>query len=260
MSVEVSTAKTGLSRINKPVIGQFSWSISSWSAHDTETKESPVIFESPLIFLQSYPAVEGYPVACRITEEPQAQVAFVRSERDQNPWGNISEKAYSSLELVDGYIYPVVPRNVNYASLVHVPREPEGFMIEYTLHNPNVTACVIVSEAFGTSSASHQIKDALDILRANEQNDWVAPTAYAYDTARSVLNECPGLKLSFVATDDQGGIRMAWRHGEKQVRVNFGAGPGFKSYIYYEGDSAHDVEPLLPANLRSRLHWLNADQ
>jgi hypothetical protein len=96
----------------------------------------------------------------------------------------------------------------------------------------------------------------LEVLLANEQGDWATPTLFAYTNARAILEKGVNLPVALMTTDSEGGIRMAWRRGEKQVRVNFGAWAELKSYIYYASPQVHEVEKLDAANLLKRLDWL----
>jgi hypothetical protein len=98
----------------------------------------------------------------------------------------------------------------------------------------------------------------------------VAPTNFAYLKCRAVVGAAYGLMLSkqnlftmlagipkpVIVTDDVGGIRMAWRKGNRTVRANFGGNEHLQSYTYFESDTEHGVMPLDGSSLSDRLKWL----
>ncbi|MGH9687725.1 MAG: hypothetical protein ACRD5K_11605 [Candidatus Acidiferrales bacterium] len=108
--------------------------------------------------------------------------------------------------------------------------------------------------------------EAIDSLLASKEDE-VPPTDYAYEKARSVVESAYGrvrarmnvpevIPRPSITTDDVGGIRFSWRANGKQVRANFGARDGLRSYIYFESDRDHDVEELNADRLSGRLSWL----
>jgi hypothetical protein len=113
--------------------------------------------------------------------------------------------------------------------------------------------------------------EEIDALRAGREDE-VVPTEYAYKNARSIVESAYGeinnphskkrrgvpeiFPKPLVTTDDVGGIRLSWRTEAAQVRANFGATPQLRSYVYFESDLEHDVEPLDPQHLARRLTWL----
>jgi hypothetical protein len=104
-------------------------------------------------------------------------------------------------------------------------------------------------------------------LRRDAQDDWLPPTEQAYGNAIDLLPRacfqiraqhpgCGPLPAPLLSTDSQGGIRIAWHSGRKQVRANFGASTTSRSYIYFESAPEHGVEELQVATLAERLYWL----
>jgi hypothetical protein len=99
----------------------------------------------------------------------------------------------------------------------------------------------------------------------------VPPTNFAYLKSRAVVGMAYGLMLSkqnlftmlagipepVIVTDDVGGIRMAWRKGNKTVRANFGGDEHLQSYSYFESPTEHGVVPLDGGSLSDRLKWLS---
>lgn len=112
------------------------------------------------------------------------------------------------------------------------------------------------------------VLSSIDGLMTVRESEDVPATAYAYRAARSVVESAYGLLQSgkrklapsipapIVVTDDRGGVKLAWEHGAKHVRVRFGANPELRSYLYFESQAGHDVEDLQPSTLKRRLDWL----
>ncbi len=106
----------------------------------------------------------------------------------------------------------------------------------------------------------------IDTLAAGTEDE-VMPSEYAYSRARSTLesvyrqikppeNVPQIVPEHSVTTDDVGGIRLAWRLGSRQIRINFGANATLRSYIYFESPLEHHVEDLDVQRLAGRLAWL----
>lgn len=113
---------------------------------------------------------------------------------------------------------------------------------------------------------SRSVVEAIDSLLAVREDE-VPATQYAYEKARSIVESAYGrvraqmnvpevIPRPAVTTDDVGGVRLSWRANAKQVRANFGARDGLRSYIYFESDHEHDVEELNADRLAGRLAWL----
>jgi hypothetical protein len=107
-------------------------------------------------------------------------------------------------------------------------------------------------------------------LKTNFEDDWEQPSTYAYERALDVLPRaysqlrlkhpgCDRLPEPFLSTDSAGGVRTAWRWKTRQIRVNFGAEPDLRSYIYFESPTEHAIEELQETTLADRLYWLIAE-
>jgi hypothetical protein len=114
-----------------------------------------------------------------------------------------------------------------------------------------------------------RILGAIDDLMAPNENDGETPaTEHAYQSARAVVESAYGLLLAgkgpkpnllpapIVTTDERGGVKLSWQRGDRHVRTNFAAADAFRSYLYFESPTEHDVQALQPAVLSSRLDWL----
>ena len=132
---------------------------------------------------------------------------------------------------------------------------PNYSNVQYYLPTPNVTALSFTSPKVPTVDGNLK---KLEALRVNANDDWVSPTDYAFDRAVGVLRTLLEYPLTYITTDSEGGIRMAWHRFGKKVRVNIGARAELKTYIYYQSDDMYEVEDLSIANLQNRLRWLDA--
>ena len=123
-----------------------------------------------------------------------------------------------------------------------------------------------VTAPYGRNSSI--VISEIDALKGGVEDEAI-PTDFAYQNARSIVESAYGQVRSknfvpniiphpIVTTDDAGGIRLAWRHEEKHVRVNFGATPNLRSYLYFEFRLEHVVEQLDAENLARRIAWLTA--
>jgi hypothetical protein len=113
------------------------------------------------------------------------------------------------------------------------------------------------------------ILGAIDKLMSPDLNDGdPAATAHAYQSARAVVESAYGRLLAgeeqyakklpapIVTTDERGGVRLSWQHGDRCVRTSFAATEGLRSYLYFESREEHNVEALQPDVLSKRLDWM----
>jgi hypothetical protein len=182
-----------------------------------------------------------------------------------NPFGFMSERATNRLtrraRSVQRYWQPLLVPDSPSDLIQDAPTDPAIEQLT-TLTIENLSA----SHAQGSWSL---VVAGLDSLMApGEENEGSRPTEYAYRAARSVVESAYGRLLSerktsmfniplpIVITDDRGGVKLAWHQGTKHVRVNFGAAPELRAYLYFESSAEHDIEALQPSNLSKRLNWL----
>lgn len=135
------------------------------------------------------------------------------------------------------------------------PGEPGAIIVGNAMPAPNPTSGLMRTRALEIAPLRGNRLE-LEILLANKDQDWITPTRYSYNRALAILESVVDLPVTFMTTDPEGGIRMAWRQGRSQVRANFAARPELRSYIYYESPIVHDVEDLDALNLLKRLSWL----
>jgi hypothetical protein len=124
----------------------------------------------------------------------------------------------------------------------------------------------VINTKASSIRASDLIVHDIDELMAGKEDE-EKPTAFAYAYARQVLEAAYGkarvagnlpnvVPKPLATTDDVGGIRILWHLGTRNVRLNFGATKDRRSYLYYEADLIHGVEPLDEDHLATRLAWL----
>jgi hypothetical protein len=101
-------------------------------------------------------------------------------------------------------------------------------------------------------------------------DDWVKPTLHAFRNAIRTVPKAYGLvktdggrlyvsiPVPSFSTDDVGGIRLGWKRDNRVMRINFGADPNLRSYLYFEHDRVHGIEQLDEETLAKRLRWLTA--
>lgn len=101
----------------------------------------------------------------------------------------------------------------------------------------------------------------LRLLQKDEdEEDQVFPTAYAYDTALTLLLDVQlqvrKLPRPSVTADETGGIRLQWIGPERQVRLIVPPDSSGREYAYFEIGESYDLEDNpSPATLAQRLRW-----
>jgi|SRR5215469_9646176 len=104
----------------------------------------------------------------------------------------------------------------------------------------------------------------LELLQENGEDDYgaIGPTQFAFWTAFKMVSDA----ISIVgedfacspAVDSEGGIRLSWRRGDRQVKLICPAKREAAGYIYQaspEGTSVRDRD-VTAAALADRLSWL----
>ncbi len=101
----------------------------------------------------------------------------------------------------------------------------------------------------------------LRLLQKDEdEEDQVFPTAYAYDTALTLLLDTQlqmrNLPRPSVTADETGGIRLQWIGQERQVRLVVPPDSSGREYVYFELGKLYDLEnnPSAVA-LAQHLRW-----
>jgi hypothetical protein len=143
--------------------------------------------------------------------------------------------------------------------LEYAGNSPENPTLDYVPRRVEV----LEADPLGT------ILTAIDKLMApDEDSGDPAATEHAYRNTRAIVESAYGLLLTknaaltvagiipVVTTDDRGGVRISWQHGDRHVRTNFAAAEGLRSYLYFESPAEHDVQAVQPYTLSDRLLWL----
>ena len=103
------------------------------------------------------------------------------------------------------------------------------------------------------------------LLRQEDSDEFgvLKPTDYAFDLATGLVQEAstlgPTMPKGSVATDSQGGVRITWFRGDREVELVCPAGPDSSPYIYHEAGSDYALhEDASGRALASWLRWLVA--
>lgn len=159
-----------------------------------------------------------------------------------------------------------VPRCQAYLS-AEAGTESFGFFEAFTFVDDLLGKKCATAE--GVESELPPILAAIDALMSPSEDDGdPVATEHAYQSARAVVESAYGLLLAkeepqakklpapILTTDERGGIRVSWQHGDRYVRTSFASAEGLRSYLYFESPEEHDIEPLQPALLSTRLGWM----
>ncbi len=111
----------------------------------------------------------------------------------------------------------------------------------------------------------HRLKllSGLNELRKDDYDeDFLAPTEHAYTSARNFMLAAfesleYALPIPFYVPDGEGGIRVEWVNGTRELGLICAASESRESYLYHEDGDVYDVdEPVTDTILISRLRWL----
>ena len=112
---------------------------------------------------------------------------------------------------------------------------------------------------------SHRLKllSGLDELRKDDYDeDFLAPTEHAHTRARNFMLAAfesleHALPTPFYVPDGEGGIRMEWINGTRELGLICPASESREPYLYHEdGDEYGIDEQLTDSVLNERLSWL----
>lgn len=108
-----------------------------------------------------------------------------------------------------------------------------------------------------------RLTDGLAELRNESYDeDFIAPSAYAYECARDFMFAAFNsfgckLPVPFYVPDGEGGIRIEWEQGARELRLICPASDSQSPYLYHEEGSDYEVdEQVTDSVLRERLRWL----
>ncbi len=93
-------------------------------------------------------------------------------------------------------------------------------------------------------------------------NDFLAPSNYAYKCAQDFMSaalKCfsVDLLIPYFVPDGEGGIRLEWVNGARELRLICPASGSKKPYLYHEdGDIYGVIEEVTDSVLREQLRWL----
>lgn len=94
----------------------------------------------------------------------------------------------------------------------------------------------------------------------SKDEDYLAPTAYAIETAKQVLSESRfdgNYPLGDVCADGDGGIRIDWQNGDSYVSLVIPSKSTGKQYIFWQfGSDYSGTYDISGAALRNQLEQL----
>lgn len=149
---------------------------------------------------------------------------------------------------------------------------------QVTLDMYPITSVSAIARSLLTSAAWHSSQPAtadpyiarrlellsgLDALRKDDYDeDFLAPTEYAYTSARNFLLVAfetleNALPIPFYVPDGEGGIRIEWMNGTRELGLICAASESRESYLYHEDGADYGVDELVTESiLLNRLRWL----
>jgi hypothetical protein len=137
------------------------------------------------------------------------------------------------------------------------------------LSEPAVVAQEAAGEDPGSLSPEAEIvMQRLHALREEEDVDEygvLAPTAFSFETACTLVREVAdrlqsGFPRGWVTPDSEGGIRIEWSRGARQVRLVVPAREGGQRYLYWEEESQASLDQNVSSqSLAEKLSWLIGD-
>lgn len=116
-----------------------------------------------------------------------------------------------------------------------------------------------------SSNLTHwqNLLDELNSLKNDEYDEeFLAPTKYAYDLAQSFLDDAfrlyeRGLPTPNIIPNGEGGIRLEWISDSRELRLICPSQNDKPAYIYYQEGNEYSVETdATPSMLITRLDWL----
>lgn len=142
-------------------------------------------------------------------------------------------------------------RNSSAAGVLEAPRQEEA--------SESDPLAVILSKIDGLLYPDADSGDPPATVHAYRVARAVVESAYGrlFGGRESLAKESgPKVPVPLVTTDERGGIRLSWQHGNRHVRTSFAATEVRRSYLYFESSAGHDVEALQPYTLSDRLVWM----
>jgi hypothetical protein len=108
----------------------------------------------------------------------------------------------------------------------------------------------------------------VDLLDEDAEDDYgrLGPTQYAFKTASRMVKRaellCGGMLCSSPAVDSEGGIRVSWRQGDRQVKLICPANADGQMYIYHHDASTNDStvrnQNVTAEALAETLSWMSS--
>jgi hypothetical protein len=201
-------------------------------------------------------------------------------ERSANLSSSVTMGATPSQLVTSDYWVANVPAS-NALFNIGKTLESSQQIVELKLTDANGPRTLRTLKEMQTSSATMRIaerkiesliNDLIELMAEAFEEDAGVPTGYALRNAIEILpsaytvarlrgpEEYNSIPPATLATDEVGGLRLYWQVGRRQIRVNFGASPDRRSYVYFQDRERHGVDPLDAEALAERLQWLMLNQ
>lgn len=107
-----------------------------------------------------------------------------------------------------------------------------------------------------------RVRELLSEPEADEDDTPTRPTEYAFDIVTGLLKTAAqwlpeDFPRGSASVGDDGGVRVTWSGGAKEVRLVCGGSETDRSYLYFESDDGYGIEDNMSADhLASYLRWL----
>jgi hypothetical protein len=115
----------------------------------------------------------------------------------------------------------------------------------------------------GLNTVLSRLKKLLEVAEDYDA-EFLPPTREAYEAAVEMIAQSAALlgdgfpfPRAVATADGEGGIRLRWKHGSREVRAWIPAREPAAGYIYHEAGEVHRAERGIPApRLAKWLRWL----
>ena len=131
------------------------------------------------------------------------------------------------------------------------------------LADPGQTITQATAQTEADKSGAVVLARLRALLRQEDSDEFgvLKPTDHAFDLATRLVQEASALGTTVpkgsVSTDSQGGVRITWFRGDREVELVCPASPDSSPYIYHEAGSEYDLDEGVSGRaLARRLSWL----
>ena len=101
-----------------------------------------------------------------------------------------------------------------------------------------------------------------ELLLEHEQDEYgrLRPTDHAFKVTVELVSDArrlmgPSFPKASTSTDSEGGIRLTWTRGKREVRLICAAAPSMRTYVYRETEKWHETSKDVSSEVL--VEWLN---